>query len=164
MKTTLILMGLMAAGSAAAHAMPVEIDSRTVTENGVTAQLVRLQDTSASGGECANYGTLTVSKDGQVLDQKSMCGATNLLAAVQGTQPVFYVYAQDMQGLNLYRYIPERRELAMFAFHANGLKITSLGNDVMVQAYFPEQTGTGIIQRRDGWVWRYNYPAPKPIK
>lgn len=161
MKTTLTLMGLMVAGVASANAMPVQLDSRTVTENGVTATLVRYQDTMA---QCANYGTLTIAQKGQVIDEKSVCGAVNLLSAVQGTQVVFYIYGQDDKGLNLYRYVTERKELAMYPFEANGLKITSLGNDVMVQAYYPQQTDKGVIQRRDGWTWRYNYPAPKPIK
>lgn len=163
MKTTLALTMTMAAMAAGAFAAPVEIDSRSVTENGVSAQLVRYQDTSAVGNECANYGVLTISRQGQVLDQQQMCGATNLLAAVQGTQPVFYVYAQDMKGMNLYRYVPERREIAMYPFQANGLRIRSLGNDVMVQAYYPEQSQTGMIQRREGWTWRYNSSTPKKI-
>lgn len=162
MKTFGLMVALMGV-TAVAHAMPVQLDSRTVNENGVTAQLVRFRDPRAT--QCVDYGVLKVLDHGQLIEQKALCGATNLLAAVQGTHVVFYVYAQDDKGLNLYRYVTERRELDMYPFEANGLRVNSLGTDVMVHAYYPQRTAGGaVIQRREGWTWRYNNPAPKPIQ
>ena len=74
----MILSGALVALSTAAYAEPTLVDTRHVTKDGVTTQLARYQD--PSNNSCTEYGLLTVAGKG-VNDSKTICGASNILAA-----------------------------------------------------------------------------------
>ncbi|MBI1308280.1 MAG: hypothetical protein GC129_00280 [Proteobacteria bacterium] len=161
MKNLLLTVLLGSGVAASALAVPVELDARTVTQQGVSARMVRFTDPAA---KCPAYGVVMVSEGGKPLGQAVICGAENIVSALQGDQVVLYVFARDSVGaLGVFRDIAARNQWDYYDFKASGLKISSLGTQVMVRGEFAPQAGQTKPQTQ-AWTWHPNFAQPEQVE